>query len=97
MLSLYPKRVKSSKLIFFSTSENGNPCAKYFSPLGKKFSSFDEIAQYFNSKNYSVPRHLFKFDIEDEESESDEDDLVDTEEEDEDEEDEITRYRILSL
>ena len=44
-----------------------------------------------------MPRHLFKFDIEDEESESDEDDLVDTEEEDEDEEDEITRYRILSL
>ena len=69
-------------------SENGYPCAKYFSPLGKKFSSFDEISQYFNSKNYSVPKHLFKFDIDINESESDEEDLVDSEA-DEDDEDEI--------
>ena len=36
--------------------------------------------------NYSVPQHLFKFDL-DQESESEEEDLVDTEE-DEEEEDE---------
>ena len=84
--------------------ENGAPCAKYLSPLGKKFSSFSEISQYFSSKNYSVPKHLFRY-VEcdslcsnltfllsrfeiDEESESEEEDLVDSEEEEEDEEEE---------
>ena len=38
--------------------------------------------------NYSVPQHLFKFDL-DEESESEEEDLVDTEEDEEQEEEEM--------
>jgi len=57
--------------------EQGYPCAKYFSPLGKRFSSFEEISLYFNRMNYTVPKHLFKFTV-DEDSES-EDDLDDSE------------------
>lgn len=38
--------------------------------------------------NYSVPQHLFKFDLDEEESESEEEDLADTEEEEELEEEE---------
>lgn len=38
--------------------------------------------------NYSVPQHLFKFDL-DEDSESEEEDLVDTEEDEQEDEEEM--------
>lgn len=60
--------------------EEGYPCAKYFSPLGKRFSSFDEISQYFNRMNYTVPKHLFKFTVDENDDSESEDDLVDSEE-----------------
>ena len=60
--------------------EQGYPCAKYFSPLGKRFSSFDEISQYFNRMKYTVPKHLFKFTVDENEDSESEDDLVDSEE-----------------
>jgi len=62
--------------------EHGYQCAKYFSPLGKRFSSFDEISQYFNRMNYTVPKHLFKFTVDENDDSESEDDLVDSEDDD---------------
>jgi hypothetical protein len=63
--------------------EQGRPAAKYFSPLGKRFSSYDEIAFFFGRQNYSVPRHLFTFGVEEEAGgdTSEESDLADSEQE----------------
>jgi len=59
--------------------EQGRPVAKYFSPIGKRFSCYEEVAAFFQRQNYSVPRHLFTFSVEEdlEGESSEESDLAD--------------------
>ena len=58
--------------------EHGRPAAKYFNPIGKRFSCYEEVAAYFHRQNFSVPRHLFTFGVEEdlEDNSSEESDLV---------------------
>jgi len=58
--------------------EQGRPVAKYFNPIGKRFSCYEEVAAYFQRQNFSVPRHLFTFGVEEdlEDNSSEESDLV---------------------
>jgi hypothetical protein len=77
--------------------EGGRLRNKFCSPLGRLFTSYEEISQYFKTFNYSVPVGLFNFDAhfdeedeesdEEEEEEEEEDDLEDS---DEDEDSEST-------
>ena len=66
--------------------EQGRPVAKYFSPIGKRFSCYEEVAAFFQRQNYSVPRHLFTFSVEEdlEGESSEESDLADFDSEPED-------------
>jgi len=65
----------------------------YFSPLGKVFYSYDDVAQYFKTFNFTVPVGLFNFNsqlpaaVEDDSEDEDDDEDSDDDEEDEDEED----------
>ena len=67
--------------------EQGRPVAKYFSPIGKRFSCYEEVAAYFQRQNLSVPRHLFTFSVEEdlEGESSEESDLADLDSEAEEE------------
>ena len=68
--------------------EGGRLRNKFCSPLGRLFTSHEEISQYFKTFNYSVPVGLFNFDAHfDEDDSEDEDDLEDS---DEDEDSEST-------
>ena len=71
----------------------------YWSPLGKVFTSHEEIVQYFKTFNLMVPLGLFKFnpnyvqDSEDEDEDDSEDDEEDLEDSDEDESESICAKR----
>ena len=67
--------------------EQGRPVAKYFSPIGKRFSCYEEVAAFFQRQNLSVPRHLFTFSVEEdlEGESSEESDLADLDSEAEEE------------
>ena len=79
--------------------EQGVPSAKYFSPLGKRFSCYEEVASHFDRQKYSVPRHLFTFSVEEDlEGEgSSESDLADSEAESEEQNSAKRRRRESSL
>jgi hypothetical protein len=70
--------------------EGGRLRNKFCSPLGKIFSSHEEISQYFKTFNYAVPLGLFKFDahFDEDDSEEEEDEEDDMEDSDEDEDSE---------
>ena len=78
--------------------EQGRPVAKYFSPIGKRFSCYEEVAAFFQRQNYSVPRHLFTFSVEEdlEGESSEESDLADLDSEPEDEYSGAKRRRRVS-
>ena len=78
--------------------EQGRPVAKYFSPIGKRFSCYEEVAAFFQRQNLSVPRHLFTFSVEEdlEGESSEESDLADLDSEPEDECSSAKRRRRVS-